>query len=418
MRIALVTPYSIRSAISSWARLLAHELDRRGHDVTIVRAETAMPHLDAPLALPALDAPAAIILGRDADPAELMRQHDIIIYALGNHFGHHFEIPRLLERAPGVIILHDADMSGFLWGWNTVAYADECLPPGTDSAALLAWLATRATGAILHSQFYADSVQQSCLGPVGVLRLSFPDLDVPPPPPRLPASRMTVATLGDANVNKRHLSVIEAIGSVPHLRDNLVFRVLGHATPERQAELAERAHALDVGIEFFGWLSLDELRSALTETDALCCLRWPVTEGASASAIVGLLSGRPVIVPDIGSFADLPDEFVLRVPAGDEVARLAGHLSTLLHHPEVGVQLGTSARAWARETFLTTHYVDGLLPLLERARAAAPMIGLMRRLQAEALELGIAETDPVMQRARTTAERALGAIDPASNLNR
>jgi hypothetical protein len=80
-------------------------------------------------------------------------------------------------------------------------------------------------------------------------------------------------------------------------------------------------------------------------------------------------------------------------------------------HPDAGMKLGMSARAWAREAFLPTHYVDRLLPLLERARAAAPIIGLLRGLRAEALELGLLPDDPVILRAATTAERAFGAID-------
>ena len=413
MRIALVTPYNTRSAISTWARLIALELDRRGHAVTVVRAESALPSLEAPLALPALQAPGRVVVGRDISPNDLAQQHDVIVYALGNHFGHHAEVPRLLSQAPGMVVLHDADMSGFHWGWASAAFADEVPPAASDGARLLSWFAARATGAVVHAQFYADAVRRHCLGPVGVLPLAFSDLNVPPPRRRKPREKMTVATLGDANINKRHHAIIEAIGTMPQLRAGVVYRVLGHATPERQAELQAQADAAGVAISFSGWLSLDDMRSAVADVDALCCLRWPVTEGASASAILGLLSGRPVLVPDTGSFANLPDDFVFRVPAGDEVPALSAHIALLFNHPNAGVELATAARAWARETFLATHYVDRLIPLLEASGAAAPIAALMRTLSAEALELGLPPDDPVIGRSRVVAERAFGLINPS-----
>jgi hypothetical protein len=385
------------------------ELDRRGHAVTVVRAESGLPSLEAPLALPALQAPGQILNGQHMDVGEL-KSYDAVVYAVGNHFGHHAEVPRLLTQAPGVVVLHDADLTGFHYGWATTAYHDEMPPLGTDAAALLAWFAARSIGTVVHAQFYVDIVRKACLGPSEIIRLSHVDLDVPPPRHRLPESDLVVATIGDANANKRHLAVIEAIAQTPALRARTEYRVLGFASSDRCAELQTRADTLGVKISLSGWLRTEELRSAIADADVLCCLRWPVTEGASGSAILGMLSGRPLIVPDIGSFVDLPDEFVMRVPAGDEVPTLISHLSTVFKHPEFGIGLAASARAWARETFLSHHYVDRLLPLLERARAAAPMIQLIRGLQVEALGLGLGAEDIVIQRAQTTAERALGTF--------
>ncbi|MBC7801951.1 MAG: glycosyltransferase family 4 protein, partial [Gemmatimonadaceae bacterium] len=394
----------------TWASLVAFELHARGHAVTVVRAENAIEAVGAPLKAPALPAPGRVLVGRDMSGAVLATQQDAIVYALGNHFGYHSEIPRLLAEAPGVVVLHDAEMSGFLHFWHALSPRGTVPGPGTP---LLPWFAARATGAVVHSRFYAEGVRAACTGQTRVLQLAFFDLDVAPPRRRRPQSRLVIATIGEANPNKRHEAVIDAIGLVPALCAGTTYRVLGHASPARQAELQSRADALGVEIEFKGWLTLDDLRTAVAETDVLCCLRWPVTEGASGSAALALLSGRPVMVPDVGSFIDLPDEFVLRVPAGNETPTLAGYLLTLFHHPEIGERRGSAARAWARETFLVTHYVDRLLPLLHQATAAAPMIALMRGFEAEAASFGLPPDDPLIMRSRTTAERSFGLIDPS-----
>ena len=52
---------------------------------------------------------------------------------------------------------------------------------------------------------------------------------------------MTVATLGHANAGKRHHAIIKAIRTVPQPRAGVVYRVLGHATPEQQAEIQAQA---------------------------------------------------------------------------------------------------------------------------------------------------------------------------------
>lgn len=407
MRIALVTPYNQRSSISSWAQLVAFELHQRGHVVTIIRAESAEPSMDAPLALPPLDAPGAIVAACDIEPAWLAAEHDAILYALGNHFGHHGEVPRLLMDAPGVVVLHDTDMSDFRNGWALLR-GDESPPASFSPDALLGWFAARATGAVIHANFYASAIRPFVHGPVAVLRLPAIDLKVPPPRARKADAPMIVATIGDVNVNKRHHMVVEAIGQSDMLRGSLRYRILGHALPERREALSARAKALGVAIDFSGWLSHADLQAAVAEADVLCCLRWPVTEGSSGSAIVGLLSGRPVIVPDVGSFRDLPDRFVMRVRAGDEMEGLTRHLSIMLRHPEVGPGLGGAARAWARETFHPAQYADGVLALLERIEADRPMTALMSHLRAEARAFGLPSDDPLVLRAWQAANRAFG----------
>jgi glycosyltransferase involved in cell wall biosynthesis len=335
MQIALVTPYNARSSISSWAYLTTMELDRRGHAVTVIRAESSLASLEAPLALPPLRAPGRVLIGQKIAVSEL-KSFDVIVYALGNHFGHHAEVPRFLAQEPGVVVLHDADLTGFHHGWATACYQDDMPPPDSDPTALLAWFAERSIGAVVHAQFYLDVARQSCTGPSEVIRLSHVDLDVPPPRSRLPESDLVVATIGDANINKRHTAVIEAIGRDQALRARTEYRVLGFASPDRRAELQALAEILGVRLSFSGWLQQEDLRSAIANVDVLCCLRWPITEGASGSAILGMFSGRPIIVPDIGSFTDLPDEFVMRVPAGDEVSALISHLLMVFKHPGVG----------------------------------------------------------------------------------
>lgn len=413
MRIALVTPYSARSAISTWGRLLADDLVQKGHAPTIVRAESGLPDVEAPLRLAPLPAACPVVEGRGLEAGALAAGHDAIVYAVGNHFGHHAEVPRLLAGAPGVVVLHDADMTGFHWGWTVTALANARPAVAAEQGALLSWFGARALGAVVHARFYADVLRTSCRGPVRVLRLPFADMNITPMRRRGAGDPLVVATVGDANPNKRHESVIAAIGADPALRQGVIYRVLGHAAPDRAAALRQQAVEAGVVLELHGWLPAEALRTAMGEVDVFCCLRWPVSEGASASAIVGLLSGRPLVVANAGSFLDLPDAYVLRVPAGDEAPALTSHLLALLRYPEVGWELGAAARAWAREAFQVSHYADGLLDLLQQVQSTRPVTRMLHALDAEADLLGLGPDDPLRARVR---DSALRAFDPAGRL--
>jgi hypothetical protein len=85
------------------------------------------------------------------------------------------------------------------------------------------------------------------------------------------------------------------------------------------------------------------------------CLRKPV---ASASAIKGMKSGRPIVVADAGFYADLPDDM--------------------------------------------TAYVDKLEGLLNEFIAAKPLLGLCKRFGRELAGLGISADEPAVARIAST----------------
>ena len=88
--------------------------------------------------------------------------------------------------------------------------------------------------------------------------------------------------------------------------------------------------------------------SLLAATDVCVSLRYPTMGETSGVAVRALSLGRPLVVSDIGWFADLPDEVALKVPVGDaEVVVLAATLERLAREPELREEMGAAARALA-----------------------------------------------------------------------
>src|SRR5437763_8460602 len=71
----------------------------------------------------------------------------------------------------------------------------------------------------------------------------------------------------------------------------------------------------------------------------------------SGSAIRALSLGKPLVVSDVGWFAELPDDVALKVPVGgdEEIDAIAAALERLAE-PGVAARMGEQARAYvARE---------------------------------------------------------------------
>lgn len=374
--IALVTPYNQASAIADVNMSIAEDLARRGHAVTIFRSEVgdlaSMPQREAPRGVPVV---------AEYGAAEL-HAFDVILYTSGNNYRFHGRLLELMPLAPGVVILHDFYLRHFFHEWAQVdpagaaaigARFDTPAPPGADelwyaeNAPLTEWLASMATGAIVHGPHYIDRVAAACPGPV-----------VNAPLPKSRGGRrfakrkrkadqpFVVATLGHSNPNKRSEQVIRAIGASAKLRGKTRYLVLGPIDDRRRMELDALARDNDVSLLMTGWIDDSTMDFMLETADAITCLRWPLMEGASASAILAMRTGRPLIVSDAGFYSQLPDT-VSKVPYGDELDALTAILEHLYEAPAQAAEAGLAAAAWAEERFTGANYVDAIASLLQDA---------------------------------------------------
>ena len=126
LRIGLATPFNVKSAIASYSREVGHELARRGHRVEILRTETGE----------ALDIPAPesnLEVRRAGDVARPGTDYDLCLVNIGNYVRYHGAAPPLLESAPSVVVMHDADLSDL--AWTCVPMATRCSIPACPPSA-------------------------------------------------------------------------------------------------------------------------------------------------------------------------------------------------------------------------------------------------------------------------------------------
>ena len=192
---------------------------------------------------------------------------------------------------------------------------------------------------------------------------SWPDETVEPA--RLSGDPL-VGCFGHLNINKRIPALLEAFAALRERRPGARLLLVGEAT--ERFELDRRLERLGLGGDELireQWVSEQRFRSLMAACDVLVNLRSPTMGETSGSVIRGLALGKPMLVSDVGWFAELPDDVALKIPVDDyEVPTIAGALELAADH---GAELGSAASAYVHEAHDLGRAADAYAAALEEA---------------------------------------------------
>lgn len=399
MRLVIFTPAIKTSAIGRSTSLVTHALTKNGHAVVVVRSEDA-----SLMQAETHDFGVELVPWKASGRIEdLVRDADALVYHIGDNYVYHRGGLEWLHRAPGVICLHDFFLGNLFCGWaqdhmaealktlrawcgDEVASAyfghsatEKFIEATKVEAPMTEWICSMANSVITHSGWGVQRVLDSCPGPVQLVPLAY---DAPASESvrkgaikrERPTEEFKVLTVGHVNPNKRAESVIRAIGNSAVLRGNTIYRLIGLIQPEVAERLASLAKSLQVKLVIAGEVDSDSLLQEIGQAHAICCLRWPSLEAASASAIEALLYGKPVMVTDTGFYAELPGDCVRKIQIQNEIPELQQELERLCQNESERVALGARAAEWAAATFSTENYANRLVDISLATQRAAPML--------------------------------------------
>ncbi|WP_168709998.1 glycosyltransferase family 4 protein [Massilia sp. Mn16-1_5] len=431
MKVVMFTPGLQASAIGRMATLVVHALRAAGHEVTIVRSEQETLMRQAPH-----DFGGEVLAWTDqARVGAVIGSADSVIYQVGDNYEFHVGCLEWLERAPGIVCLHDFFLGHLFWAWaqrhparaeavlkawygDTVATgyfghpdSGAFIAATADTAPMTEWIGAMALGVVTHSNWGAQRLCRSCPGPVQVMPLPY---NAPAGGAQVSTAdqrNFRVLTVGHVNPNKRVASVIRAIGNSTELRDHAVYRLVGHVQTETVVSLSSLARNHQVNLVISDELDNAALITAIDQADVVTCLRWPSLEAASASAIEAMLYGKPVIVTDVHFYSELPDDCVLKIDPDDEVASLQRALEQLYHSPELRRQLGARAREWANATFRADRYADCLIVMAQDTSRVRPALAAVEQFTQTLSRWGA--TSSLLEEPHTRDALRLFAITPA-----
>jgi glycosyltransferase involved in cell wall biosynthesis len=418
MKIAWVTPFAARSAIGRVSASVIEALCDRNHEVTIIRSERAKlsEALSRSTSVP-------ISWWHDVSPQKVNLETDVVVLNFGDNYDLHAGTLAFAGTVPCLGIFHDFYLYNLFNRWlvhnglgedvhNREArrvYGEGVIPLAAEawrneaavqqiaiSLPMTEWLGRRCGAALAHSQFYVNRLEASCPGPIAVAPLCFENRDVKPLAKRS-GPKTTVTTIGIINPNKCAHSIIESIASSPLLRTHCEFRLVGAISDGERARLETLCR--DAGfrqLSILGEVDDATLVAELERADIISCLREPVLEGASASAIEGMKSGRPIVVVNAGFYADLPSDFVFKIPTPLETSSLRETLERLVSDEELRRNTGTKAREWALQVFTSQAYVSVFEELSEQFLQAKPLLMMSDRIGRQLAALGVKDDDPAV----------------------
>ena len=354
MRVAYYSPLPpSRSGIADYSALLLPELQKR---MEVVVANPGRFH-------------------RDPDA-------DVALYHVGNDPTEHGWIVEALRRRPGIVVMHEFVLHHLVSGITLArgdleAYADalerEAGPEGRKLARAVAdgqirplW-ETRpadyplageilgfASGLIVHSRYVEERARDAGYsGPVW--QVPMPAWPVPDVTPAEIKGSPLLGTFGHVNESKRMPQLFEAFARLRARRPGARLLVVGAWSP-RYADLT-----VPEGVIRMDYVPEDELWRLLAACDAVVSLRWPTMGETSAAAIRALSLGKPLVVSDVGWFAELPAPVAAKVPVGEgEIEQLERALEQTATDPEMGKAALELARTEHNLQRVADLYADAL----------------------------------------------------------
>ena len=347
---------------------------------------------------------------------------DIRLYHVGNDAEAHGWIVEALRRRPGVVVLHDfvlhhlvvgltfarGDAAGYLAAMERegglvgrlLAYAvlDNKLSPlwetRPEDFPLAGEVLDHATALIVHSHYVEARARTTGFrGPI--MRIPHPAWPVPEIEPAAIEGAPLYGCFGHLNESKRIPQLVSAFAHLRERRPDARLLLVG----SRSARL-QRLDLPD-GVDLEEYVPEDRLWSLMAACDAIVGLRSPTMGETSGSAIRALSLGKPLVVSDVGWFAELPDDAVLKVPVDErEEETLAAALEALADD-DVRLAMGARARELVEQEHRLDRVAEAYAAALEEL-AGGPAVDaqVLHEIARAVTEVGMDADDAALVAAR------------------
>lgn len=390
------------------------------------------------LLLPALQERCDVVVAKRGSKRP-PRGTDLCVYHIGNNPDAHGWIVEALRRTPGLVVLHDfvlhhlvagltigrRDGHGYLDAMEREAgvvgrllghaVLDKRIPPLWENRPedfhLAGEVLDLATGLVVHSRYVRDLARAAGFErPIRIV--PHPAFPVPDGVPARGVGDPVYGSFGNVNASKRVPQLLEAFARVREERPQARLLLVGATSPG--FDLDRRLQRLgldDEGIAREGFVDESRLWALMKAADVHVNLRSPTMGETSGTAIRALSLGKPLIVSDVGWFAELPGDVALKVPVGErEVDTLAAALELLATRTDVRAEMGAAALELARREHGLARVAELYVSAFElTAGGGTVSYAVLREVSEAAAQAGIAPgSDEVREIANRIAEVGLG----------
>lgn len=300
---------------------------------------------------------------------------DVALYQLGNNIYHDFCYDAAVEY-PGVVVMHEAnlhhliaDMTIKRGDWDAymraveqegsasaLEYAQRVralhVPPDYEGVPMLRCLLARSKAAVVHSDCVGRQLRAAGLaGPIAKIHHGawISDAEGSEFRGRLGIDETTplIGIFGFLKPYKRIAESLRAFRRLLRVEPRAKMILVGEPHPQFPLQSLIQSLELTPHVRVLGFQPIDEFAGYLAACDIVLNLRYPTVGENSGTLMRALGLGKPVIVSEVGSFSELPDDVCLKAPVdSSEEDHLYEYLNALVSRPEMVRALGQRAREW------------------------------------------------------------------------
>ena len=278
--------------------------------------------------------------------------------------------------------------------------------PDYEGVAMTRRLLELSRGAIVHSGSVARQTrEQGFLGPLATIPHGASVVRTNRNATRqllgLDETTPLIGAFGYIKPYKRIAESLRAFKRLVKLDPRIRMILVGEPHPEFPVNELIRTLGLREFVRIIGFAPIEQFVDYMGACDIVLNLRYPTVGETSGSLQRALGLGKAVIVTDIGSFSELPDDVCLKTPIGpEEEDVIFEYLNALVSRPDLACAMGERARNWVERecnwSLVAQRYVEFMRSCagLEKAgseKAGLEQAGLEKRLgNFSFTELGIA----------------------------
>jgi glycosyltransferase involved in cell wall biosynthesis/SAM-dependent methyltransferase len=302
---------------------------------------------------------------------------DIALYQLGNNAFHSFVYDEAL-KTPGIVVMHESNLHHLIadrtikqndWdaylrevefegGGDALRYARRVraleVGPDYDNLPMLRRVLQASRGVIVHSRYVEKDIRSAGFnGPIGVIPHGawIPNADRHGFRHKLGLDPTTplVGVFGFLKPYKRIAESLRAFKRLLRIHPNARMILVGEPHPDFPLQSLIEGLGLQSSVRILGFTPIDDFVGYIAACDIILNLRFPTVGESSGTLLRSLGLGRAVIVSNVGSFAEYPDDICLKVPVdAAEEDTLYEYLNALVARPDLRHALGEKARAWVQ----------------------------------------------------------------------
>lgn len=287
---------------------------------------------------------------RLADLDDSLKGEDVPrVYHMGNNHLYHEYIYREMQSHPGITVMHDFSMHHFLVELTLArddydSYAELLKLQYGDVGERIA--ANRRDGLFNHLLEFTMPLNQTVIeSSRGILvhsnqsyysiKLNYPDVPVVKIPfPHsddldgcvlggkakarqhlgIPEKELVLSTFGFVTPTKQVDLILNAISEIKQGLPDFKIYLVGEVSPAVPIDDLLKQYDLVGHVEVLGYVEFEAFHHYIEASDIIFCLRYPSAGETSAALLRAMGMGRCCVAFDYASYADFPDECLVKIP--------------------------------------------------------------------------------------------------------